>query len=181
MSLPNLIPLKSTRIKVFIVLHWFLLESGQFLEFQGNQFWHRGLPNWLYDSSGMVPGFTWTEWHPEQQEWNPRCPNWASANANTWFGCHQPINSFFLNHHHHHHRQCPSTTASSPLSPHHHHHVIVTITIGHHHPHLLPTTTTMWMTWQRHVTQWTMTGHNYTMKSKVPCHWQQHGKQWTTT
>jgi len=31
--------------EVFIVLHWFLPESRQFLEFQRNQVWHTGLPN----------------------------------------------------------------------------------------------------------------------------------------
>ena len=136
---------------------------------------------WNSNSARMVPGFMQTEWHLEQQEQNPQCPNQASANANARFGCHQPINSFFLNHHHHHHWWHPSTTASSPPSPHRHHHIIITVTIGHHHPHLLPTTTTTWMTWQCHITQWTMTSHDYMMESKVPCHWQWRGKWQTTT
>jgi len=100
---------------------------------------------------------TVTEWHLEQQEQNSQCPNRASANANTQFGHHQPINSFFLNHHHH--RQCPPTTASSPPSPHHHCHIIVTITNSHLHPHPSPTTSTARLMWQCHITNRTSAGH----------------------
>ena len=31
-------------------------ESGQFPEFQRNQFWQRGLPNWFNDSDGILNG-----------------------------------------------------------------------------------------------------------------------------
>jgi len=42
------------------------------------------IPFWLNveqnpHSARMVPGFTWTEWHPEWQEWNPQCPNQVLA------------------------------------------------------------------------------------------------------
>jgi len=115
----------------------------------------------------------------EWEEQNRRCPNRASAFADTRFGCRQPINSFFLNHYHHH-RWRPSTTTSSPPSSHRHCHVVITITIGHH-PHPSPITTTMRMTWQHHVTQWMTTGHEYMTESKVPRRWQQRGKRQTTT
>ena len=66
--------------EVFIVLHWFLPESGQFPEFRGNQFWQRALPNWSNDSGRISNGIQIPpEWFQEspgrntawnEMEWN---------------------------------------------------------------------------------------------------------------
>jgi len=167
--------------EVLIVLHWFLLESSRIQAIPGIPgetilaqrpakliipFWWNVEQN--LNSAGMVPGFTWTEWHLEQQDWNPWYPNWASAFANAQFGLHQPIICFFLNHHHHH-QWCP------PMLPPHHCHIFVTVTNGCLPPHPLPTTKTARTTWQCHVTNQTSAGcinaAQWHEGFKVPCHW----------
>jgi len=150
-------------MEVFIVLHWFLPESGGIQAIPGipeESILAQGpakliiLFQWNVEqnsnSAVMVPGFTWTEWHLEWQERNPWSPNRVLAFADTWFGHHQPIICFFLNHHHHH-RWHP------PLSPPCHHHVFVTVTDGCLPPHPLPTTKTARMMRQCHITNWMST------------------------
>ena len=107
-------------------------ESGQFPEFQRNQFWQRGLPNRSNDSGGILNRIRQNGiMTPKSSVGICRCSIWVSSTNNA--------HSF-----------------STTLIVHDAH--LTTLTNARDHAPPSPTTTTARMTWQRHVSQRT-SGH----------------------